>query len=155
MAHALQFWFFVTSVHAFVRVYHLLCARVLPCLSSQVREHLFAGVQYGQPVPFCLQQHRDGPHLQIRNTEGEVCVRSCLSLDGLFRSHLSSCCFLQRKHASHILYVFAQASRGAHHVGRLPGEGLDGVHHLPAFPSHGNVYPGASLRHRTSTLLRA
>lgn len=47
-----------------------------PSLSHQVCEHLFAGFQHGGPVPVCLQQHRDGPHLQVGDTEGEVRVRT-------------------------------------------------------------------------------
>ena len=46
-----------------------------------------------------------------------------------------------------------QAGGGAHHMGRVPGEGTDGVHHLPAHPGHGDVHPGTSLRHRQTSLL--
>lgn len=55
----------------------------------------------------------------------------------------------------HTVTVFlSQACGGAHHVGRLPGQGADGFHNLPAFPGHGNVHPGPSLCHRPAALLR-
>lgn len=50
--------------------------------------------------------------------------------------------------------VCSQARGGAHHVGRLPGQGPDGVHHLPAVAGHGDVHTGSSLRHRATALLR-
>lgn len=39
-------------------------------------------------------------------------------------------------------------------MGRVPGQGADGFHNLPAFPGHGNVHPGPSVRHRPTALLR-
>lgn len=48
-----------------------------------MREHLLIGVQYGRPVPFCLQQHRNGPHFQTGDTEGEVRVSSDLFISSV------------------------------------------------------------------------
>lgn len=43
-----------------------------PSARPQVCEHLLPGLQHGQHVPLCVQQHRDCAHLQTRDCERKV-----------------------------------------------------------------------------------
>lgn len=47
--------------------------------SPQVRKHLLLGLQHGWHVSVCIQQHRDGAHLQTRDCEREVSLLLGLS----------------------------------------------------------------------------